>query len=73
MMARRDKGKWLSWKYLVPRYSSFPSRAGALPEAWWLSSAGGNNLLMREFTVEGNKERGVVRLRQLNAFLINWT
>lgn len=57
-MARKDRGEWLSWKYLVPRYSSFPSRAGALAKAWWLSSAGGNKLLKREFTVEGNKEGG---------------
>lgn len=41
--------------------TAFPSRAGVLPKAWWLFSAVGNSLLTREFTVEGNKEKGVVK------------
>lgn len=67
-IGRKGRGKGRSWKLWVHQHNGFPSTAGALPKASWLSL-----LLTGGFTVEGNKEKGVVRLKQWNAFLINST
>lgn len=67
-IGRKGRGKGRSWKLWVHQHNGFPSTAGALPKASWLSL-----LLTGGFTVEGNKEKGVVRLKQWNVFLINST
>lgn len=62
VMARGDRGKRWSWKFLGYQHNGFPSRDGTSLGSFFF--AAGSNLLAGDLTVKGNKGKGIVRLKQ---------